>query len=117
MDSGLAPGGRLVVIGLQGGSKSELDLRILMSRRARVIGTTLRARPVEEKAQIVAQVKEHVWRLIEANTVRTAVEARYRLEDAAEAHEHFDSGRHIGRILLTMWRVDHGRRRTRKLDR
>jgi len=98
----LAPGGRLVVIGLQGGSKSELDLRILMSRRARVIGTTLRARPVEEKAQIVAQVKEHVWPLIEANTVRTAVEARYRLEDAVEAHEHFDSGRHVGKILLTM---------------
>lgn len=98
----LAPGGRLVVIGLQGGSKSELDLRILMSRRAHVIGTTLRSRSLEEKAQIVAQVKEHVWPLIQASTVRTAVEARYRLEDAAEAHEHFDSGRHIGKILLTM---------------
>lgn len=98
----LALGGRLVVIGLQGGAKAELDLGLLMSRRASVIGTTLRARPVEEKAEIVAQVAQHVWPLVEAGTVRAAVEARFPLEQAAEAHEHFDSGSHTGKILLTI---------------
>ncbi|MET0933170.1 MAG: NAD(P)H-quinone oxidoreductase [Mycetocola sp.] len=98
----LAFGGRLVVIGLQGGARAELDLGLLMSRRASVLGTTLRARPAGEKAQIVGQVAEHVWPLIEAGTVRTAVEARYPLEQVVAAHEHFDSGRHTGKILLTM---------------
>jgi putative PIG3 family NAD(P)H quinone oxidoreductase len=98
----LAIGGRLVVLGLQGGTKAELDLGLLMSRRARVLGTTLRARPAEEKARIVAQVAEHVWPLVDAGILRTAVEARYPLEDAAEAHRHFDSGNHTGKILLTM---------------
>ncbi|WP_411719931.1 NAD(P)H-quinone oxidoreductase [Mycetocola sp.] len=98
----LAFGGRLVVLGLQGGTKAELDLGLLMSRRASVLGTTLRARPAEEKAQVVAQVAQNVWPLVEAGTVRTAVEARYPMEEAAEAHRHFDSGRHTGKILLTM---------------
>lgn len=98
----LAFGGRLVVIGLQGGARAELDLGLLMSRRASVTGTTLRARPAEEKARIVAEVADHVWPLVEAGTVRTAVEARYPLARAAEAHEHFDSGRHTGKILLTL---------------
>ncbi|MET4638107.1 NAD(P)H-quinone oxidoreductase [Mycetocola sp. 2940] len=98
----LAIGGRLVVIGLQGGARAELNLGLLMSRRASVTGTTLRARPAVEKAQIVAEVTEHVWPLVEAGTLRTAVEARYPLEQVVEAHEHFDSGRHTGKILLTM---------------
>ncbi|AWB88092.1 NAD(P)H-quinone oxidoreductase [Mycetocola zhujimingii] len=98
----LAFGGRLVVIGLQGGAKAELDLGLLMSRRASVAGTTLRSRPIEEKARVVAEVAAHVWPLVETGTVRTAVEARYPLDRVAEAHEHFDSGRHTGKILLTM---------------
>ncbi|RLQ84655.1 NAD(P)H-quinone oxidoreductase [Mycetocola zhadangensis] len=98
----LAFGGRLVVIGLQGGAKAELDLGLLMSRRASVAGTTLRSRPADEKAAIVAQVAEHVWPLIESGAVRAAVETRFPLENAAEAHEHFDSGRHTGKILLTI---------------
>ena len=98
----LATGGRLVVIGLQGGAKAELDLRLLMTRRASVAGTTLRARPVEEKSAIVAEVAQHVWPLVEAGRVRAAVEATYPLERAAEAHEYFDSGSHTGKILLTV---------------
>jgi NADPH2:quinone reductase len=98
----LAFGGRLVVIGLQSGTKAELDLGLLMSRRASVLGTTLRARPADDKARVVAEVAEHVWPLIENGTVRTAVEARYPLAHAAEAHRHFDSGQHTGKILLTM---------------
>jgi putative PIG3 family NAD(P)H quinone oxidoreductase len=98
----LAFGGRLVVLGLQGGAKAELDLGLLMTRRASVLGTTLRARPAEERAQVVAQVAENVWPLLEAGTVRAAVEARYPLEEAADAHRHFDSGHHTGKLLLTM---------------
>ncbi|MFU8947515.1 NAD(P)H-quinone oxidoreductase [Mycetocola zhadangensis] len=98
----LAFGGRLVVIGLQGGTKAELDLGYLMSHRQSVAATTLRARPAAEKALIVSEVAQHVWPLIEAGTVRSAVEATFPIERAAEAHEHFDSGKHTGKILLTM---------------
>lgn len=98
----LAPGGRLVVIGLQGGAKAELDLGLLMRRRASVSGTTLRSRPVEEKSRILAEVREHVWPLVESGRVRSVVEATYPLGRVAEAHEYFDSGRHTGKILLTL---------------
>jgi putative PIG3 family NAD(P)H quinone oxidoreductase len=98
----LAPGGRLLVIGLQGGARAELDLGLLMSKRASVIGTTLRSQTVEQKTRIVAQVREQVWPLVETGGVRTAVEARYPLDQAAEAHRFFDSGRHTGKILLTI---------------
>ncbi|MFB0834923.1 NAD(P)H-quinone oxidoreductase [Arthrobacter halodurans] len=98
----LAVGGRLVVIGLQGGATAELDLGLLMTRRASVAGTTLRSRPAAEKAEIVAGVREHVWPLVESGRVRTAVGATYPLERVSEAHEFFDSGRHTGKVLLTM---------------
>ena len=98
----LATNGRLVVIGLQGGATAELDLRLLMGRRASVAGTTLRSRPGEEKAKIVAGVAQHVWPLVEAGRVRAAVGATYPLERAVEAHEYFDSGSHTGKILLTV---------------
>jgi putative PIG3 family NAD(P)H quinone oxidoreductase len=98
----LALGGRLVIIGLQGGAKAELDLGYLMSHRQSVAGTTLRARPAAEKAIIVSEVAQHVWPLLESGTVRSAVEARYPLDQVAAAHEHFDSRQHTGKILLTM---------------
>ncbi|GAA3678957.1 NAD(P)H-quinone oxidoreductase [Arthrobacter ginkgonis] len=98
----LAVGGRLVVIGLQGGAKAELDLGALMSRRARIIGTTLRSRPAAEKARIVAGTVERVWPLVEAGTVRVAVERTFPLEQVAQAHEFFDSGEHRGKLLLTL---------------
>jgi putative PIG3 family NAD(P)H quinone oxidoreductase len=98
----LAIDGRMAVIALQGGAKAELDLRALMTRRLRVIGTTLRARPVGQKGRIVARVREHVWPLVEQGAVRSVVEARYPLAQAAEAHRYFDSGAHTGKIVLTM---------------
>src|SRR6476469_145688 len=82
----LAPNGRLVVIGLQGGTKAELNLGALLSKRAAVIATSLRARPVAEKAAIVAAVREHVWPLVEAGAVRPVVHDRLPLEHAADAH-------------------------------
>jgi putative PIG3 family NAD(P)H quinone oxidoreductase len=97
----LAPNGRLVVIGLQGGAKAELDLGPLLRKRAAVIATSLRARPAEEKATIVAAVREHVWPLIGAGRVRPVVHARYPLAEAGEAHRELEASSHIGKILLT----------------
>lgn len=96
----LAVNGRLVVIGLQGGTKAEIDLNALLRKRAAVIATSLRARPVEEKATIVAAVREHVWPLVEAGRVRPVVHSRHPLADAAAAHRELEESGHIGKILL-----------------
>lgn len=98
----LAPGGRLVVIGLQGGATAELDLSALMGKRASVAGTTLRARPVAEKTAIMAAVQENVWPMVASGAVKPFVDRTFPLDDAAEAHTYFDSGEHVGKILLTL---------------
>lgn len=97
----LAVNGRVVVIGLMGGRKGELDLGTLLGKRGAVIATTLRARPVAEKATIVAAVREHVWPLVEDGLVHPVVHSRHPLEDASAAHEEMESSTHIGKILLT----------------
>ena len=96
----LAPEGRLVVIGMQGGTRAELDLGLLMRKRAAVLATSLRARPVEEKAAIVASVREHVWPLVETGTVRPVVDRVLPLADAAEGHRVVEAGEHVGKVLL-----------------
>ncbi|WP_026535466.1 NAD(P)H-quinone oxidoreductase [Arthrobacter sp. H14] len=98
----LAVSGRLVVIGLQGGAKAELNLGMLMQKRAAVLGTTLRARPVAEKTTIMRAVGEHVWPLVRSGKVRPQVDRTFPLADAAAAHEYFDSGSHTGKVLLTV---------------
>lgn len=97
----LAVSGRLVIIGLQGGTKAEIDLNLLMRKRLAVIGTTLRARPNEEKAAIMQAVKQYVWPLVEAGKIRPLVDKTFPLAEAAAAHEYFGSGVHTGKILLT----------------
>jgi putative PIG3 family NAD(P)H quinone oxidoreductase len=97
----LAPNGRLVVIGLQGGARAELDLGQLLRKRAAVIATSLRARPAPEKATIVAAVREHVWPLVEAGAVRPVVHERLPLERAGDAHRLLEESGHVGKILLT----------------
>lgn len=96
----LAPNGRLVVIGLQGGTRAELDLGLLLGKRAAVIATSLRARPATEKGTIVAAVREHVWPLVDQGRVHPVVHARYPLAAAGEAHRELEASRHIGKILL-----------------
>ncbi len=98
----LAPNGRLVVIGLQGGARAELDLGVLLRKRAAVIATSLRARPAAEKAAIVKQVRELVWPLVSDGTVRPVVHARFPLAQAARAHEVLESSAHVGKLLLTL---------------
>ena len=96
----LAVGGRLVVIGLQGGTRGELDLGRLLSKRGSVLATSLRARPAAEKAAIVAAVREHVWPAVEAGEVRPVVDRVLPLEDAAQAHRVLESSAHVGKIVL-----------------
>lgn len=96
----MAVGGRLVVIGLQGGATGELNLGTLMAKRARVIGTTLRARPLEQKAEIVAAVKSHALPLLAAGALELSIDRRFPFTDTRSAHEYFDSGIHTGKIVV-----------------
>jgi putative PIG3 family NAD(P)H quinone oxidoreductase len=96
----LATGGRLVVIGRQGGSRAELDLGVLQAKRASLHATTLRARPAHEKAAVVAAVREHVWPLIDAGRVAAVVDRELPMSQAAQAHRVMAASEHVGKILL-----------------
>ncbi|WP_332662178.1 NAD(P)H-quinone oxidoreductase [Aeromicrobium sp.] len=98
----LSNAGRLVVIGLQGGVKAELNLGALMSKRAAVMATTLRARPSTEKAAIVSAMVAQVWPLISDGTVRPIIHATYPLEDVRQAHQVLEESSNIGKVLLTL---------------
>jgi len=97
----LAVSGRLVIIGLQGGVKAELDINTLLRKSAAVIATSLRGRPATEKAAIVAAVREHVWPLIESGQVRPIVHRTFPITQAADAHRELEAGTNIGKVLLT----------------
>ncbi len=96
----LATNGRLVVIGMQGGTKAEIDLSTLLRKRAALIAATLRARPVEEKGAICAAVVEHVWPLVAEGQVRAMVHDTVPFSRAAEAHRMVEDGASIGKVLL-----------------
>ena len=98
----LTVGGRLVVIGLQGGMKGELDLGRLLTKRASVHATSLRGRPAEQKAAIVAAVRAEVWPAVEAGEIRPVIDRRLPLAEAAEAHRVLEGSTHIVKILLTL---------------
>jgi putative PIG3 family NAD(P)H quinone oxidoreductase len=96
-------GGRLVCIGMQGGTKAEIDLGALMRKRASVHATTLRARPPAGpggKAEIVAAVRREVWPDVERGVIRPIVDRRLPLSRAAEAHRVVEESAHIGKVLL-----------------
>jgi putative PIG3 family NAD(P)H quinone oxidoreductase len=99
--SALATHGRLVVIGLQGGTKAELDLNALMRKRAAVAGTTLRARPTAEKSAICRSVVENVWPLLGDGAIRPVIGSRLPLAEVAQAHRLMESGSSTGKIVLT----------------
>ncbi|ONI67616.1 NADPH:quinone oxidoreductase [Kribbella sp. ALI-6-A] len=98
----LAVDGRIVVIGMQGGVKGELDLGRLLAKRGTITATALRSRSVEDKGRIVAEVVGHVWPLVEAKKVRPIVHATYPLEEVAKAHEALEQSTQSGKILLTL---------------
>lgn len=97
----LAADGQLVVIGLQGGTRAELDLNTLLRKRASVHATSLRARPDGQKAAIVSAVRDQVWPLIAAGEIRPVIDTTLPLAQAAQAHQLMESGAHTGKILLT----------------
>jgi NADPH:quinone reductase-like Zn-dependent oxidoreductase len=101
----LAVDGRLVIIGMQGGAKAELNIAALIGKRLAVLGTALRARPVDGphgKAEIVAAVVASVWPMIAAGTVRPVIGSRFPIEQAAEAHRALAAGETFGKVLLTV---------------
>lgn len=96
----LAVGGRLVLIGLMGGAKAELNLGALLTRRLQVIGSTLRARPVEEKAEIVAGFLARFGAALESGEIHPVVHRSFSLAEAAEAHRLVKASEHFGKVLL-----------------
>ena len=98
----LATGGRLVIIGMQGGAKGELDINALLRKRASVTATSLRSRPVTEKAAICCGVVENVWPLVASGAILPIVETTMPLEDVARAHQLMEDGTHSGKIVLTL---------------
>jgi NADPH2:quinone reductase len=101
----LATEGRLVIIGMQGGVKGELNIAKLLSKRAHVIGTTLRGRPTNgpnSKSEVVAAVTESIWPMIADGRVRPIIGARLPIQDAAEAHRLLNAGEVTGKVVLTV---------------
>ena len=99
----LAVNGRLVQIGLMGGSPSAtIDMRRLLSRRLSITGSTLRPRSVAEKGAIASALRTEVWPLIERGLVKPVVHETFPLERAADAHRLMESSAHIGKIVLVV---------------
>jgi putative PIG3 family NAD(P)H quinone oxidoreductase len=96
----LKPNGRIAIIGMQGGRKGELDLGALMAKRGSVSATTLRARPPADKARIVRAVRDRVWPLVDAGTIRPVIHTTMPMAEAMKAHRLIESSDHIGKILL-----------------
>lgn len=94
--------GRLIVIGLQGGATAEINLGQLLSKRAAVIGTALRPRSVAEKGIIMSAVRESVWPMITDGRIRPLVAKSFPLDQVQDAHRYFDSGDHVGKVLLLL---------------
>jgi NADPH2:quinone reductase len=97
----LAINGRLVQIGLIGGSRAQMNLTPILQRRLTLTGSTLRARTVEEKGALARAVEQHVWPLLDSGTVKPVVHATFPLARAADAHRLLESGEVIGKIVLT----------------
>ena len=98
----LATDGRLIVLGMQGGTTGELNLATMLAKRATLHAAGLRGRPKEQKAQIVAQTQNAVWPMIEGAVVRPVVGRVIPLADAADAHRLVEASEHIGKVLLSV---------------
>jgi NADPH:quinone reductase-like Zn-dependent oxidoreductase len=96
----LAVGGRLVVIGLQGGARADLDLAVMMRKRLSIIGSTLRTRPVAEKGRIVTAFRRRFGHALESGAVRPIIDRVLPLDHAAEAHRLLADGEIFGKVVL-----------------
>jgi putative PIG3 family NAD(P)H quinone oxidoreductase len=98
----LKPGGRLVMIATQAGPIAELNLMMVMMKRALVTGSTLRSRPADEKARLTAAVEREAWPWVFDGRVKSIVERTFALADAAAAHAFMERGSHVGKLILTV---------------
>lgn len=98
----LASKGRIVIIGVGAGIKCEFNILSLMNRRGKVMGSTLRARPLEEKAEVSRQVEKHVLPLLASGRLTVPIVSTYSMDDAEKAYERFRAGSKFGKIVLTM---------------
>lgn len=96
----LAVNGRLAIIGMQGGTKADIDLGVLMAKRASLSVTTLRARPADEKAEIVSGVLENVWPLVQSGQLVPVIDTQLPMDQATQAHRIMESSTHTGKIML-----------------
>ena len=97
----LAEDGRIVIIAVQGGVKSDFNAGQVLRRRLSITGSTLRPRPVAFKGAIASALREHVWPLLLAGTVRPVVHSTFAAADASQAHALMESNQHVGKIVLT----------------
>lgn len=102
----LAECGRIVVIGIGAGAKGELNLAQLMARRGRILGTVLRARPLEQKAAVTRELEQRLLPAFDRGLLRVPVAAEYALADAAAAYERFSAGGKLGKVVLTTTGAD-----------
>jgi NADPH:quinone reductase-like Zn-dependent oxidoreductase len=96
----LATGGRISVIGVGAGAKAEVNLLGLMGKRGRILASTLRARPLEQKADAARRVETEVLPLLEDGRLRVPVDRTFAMADAADAYEHFAGGGKVGKVVL-----------------
>ncbi|MEY4711043.1 MAG: hypothetical protein RIS88_493 [Pseudomonadota bacterium] len=97
----LAEDGRLVIIAVQGGVKSEFNAGLVLRRRLQITGSTLRPRPVAFKSAIAQSLRQHVWPLIAAGKIKPVIHSTFPAARAAEAHTLMESNQHVGKIVLT----------------
>jgi putative PIG3 family NAD(P)H quinone oxidoreductase len=98
----VAMGGRIIQVGVMGRQKVELPLGMLLPKRASIIGTVLRARPLEEKAALTQRVAAELLPRFDDGSLSPVIDSRYRLDDVAEAHRYMESNANVGKILLTL---------------
>ncbi len=98
----LRPGGRWVVIAVQGGARAEIDLAQVMRRRIVLTGSTLRGRSADEKARLAAKIERVVWPWVASGQVKAVIDAVFPLAEAAAAHQRLESGRHAGKVVLAV---------------
>ena len=97
----LAEDGRIVIIAVQGGTKAEFNAGLVLTRRLSIMGSTLRKQPVAFKAAIAQQLRQQVWPLIEAGSIKPVIHSVFPATEAAQAHTLMESNQHIGKIVLT----------------
>ena len=102
----LADDGRLVLIALLGGGKATVPLGQILIRRLTVTGSTLRPRPLSFKAKIAANLRQHVWPLLESGVIKPVIYQTFPLAQAAQAHTLMESSTHVGKIMLEVIRAE-----------